>query len=166
MRVRAHLVPVHDIACAVRAEHRIRRVHGVVLGVVADGGNHLVRVVADLVAARRAGQTPTPLGVGGDLGPVVAHGGNRRFACDDRAAVERLRRVERAVHALNIAHRAADALIRQFERKVVVRLEQHVFRLHQSVAHGAVGCLAEVAALGVLDMGASGDDGDADISQR
>ena len=45
----------------------------------------------------------------------------------------------------------------------VPRLQQHAFRLHQSVPHGPVGGLSKIAALGVLFVGAARQQGDFDI---
>ena len=70
-----------------------------------------------------------------------------------------LGRLKRAVHSLNVGHGASDALIRQLQPKRIIRLEQQAFRAHKAVADGTVGCLTEVAALGVLDVCASCKDG-------
>ena len=80
--------------------------------------------------------------------------------------MQRLRRLKCAVHALNIAHCTADAFVRQLEREIVIRLEQNALRLHQTVAHSAVGRFTEIAAFGMLDVGASGDECDVHIGQR
>ena len=42
----AHLVPRDDMSRPVRAEHRIRRILGVALGLVADLRDHLLGIVA------------------------------------------------------------------------------------------------------------------------
>ena len=62
------------------------------------------------------------------------------------------RRLKRAVHSLNVGHGTSDALVRQLQPKRIIRLKQQAFRAHKSVADGTVGCLTEVAALGVLDV--------------
>ena len=42
----------------------------------------------------------------------------------------------------------------------------HLGFTFQPIAHSAVGCFTEIAAFGMLDMGASGDEGDVHIGQR
>ena len=69
------------------------------------------------------------------------------------------RRLKRAVHSLNVGHGASDTLVRQLQPEDVIRLEQQAFRAHKAVADGAVGRLAEVTALRVLDVCAACKDG-------
>ena len=159
MRVLRHLIPLDNIACTVRAEHGIRRILHIGGRVVGNCRDDFLRVVARRVAVRRARQPTASLGVRRDLGPVVAHGGDRRRSGQNRAVSTLFRRLKRAVHSLNVGHGASDALVRQLQPKCIIRLKQQAFRAHKAVADGAVGCLTEVAALGVLDVCASCKDG-------
>ena len=166
MRVLRHFVPLDDIARAVRAEHGIRRIFHIGGRVVGRCRDDLLRVVTGRVAIRRARQPTAALGVRGDLGPVVAHGGDRRRTGQNRAVTSLLGRLKRAVHALNIGHRASDALVRQFQPEGVIRLKQQTLGSHQAVAYRAVSCFSEVAAFGVLDMRAACNNGDLHIRDR
>ena len=77
-----------------------------------------------------------------------------------------LRRFDGAAHVLEVGHRAADALGGHLETEVVIRLEQHIFRLHQALTHGTVRRLTEIAALGVLQMRAARDKCELHIRHR
>ena len=159
MRVLRHLIPLDNIACTVRAEHGIRRILHIGGRVVGNCRDDFLRVVARRVAVRRARQPTASLGVRRDLGPVVAHGGDRRRSGQNRAVSTLFRRLKRAVHSLNVGHGASDTLVRQLQPEDVIRLEQQAFRAHKAVADGAVGRLAEVTALRVLDVCAACKDG-------
>ena len=159
MGVLRHFIPLDNIACTVRTEHGIRRIFHIGGRVVGGCRDDFLRVVAGCVAVRCARQPTASLGVRRDLGPVVAHGGNRRCSGQNRAVSTLLGRLERAVHSLNVGHGASDALVRQLQPEDVIRLEQQAFRAHQAVADGAVGRLAEVTAFRVLDVCAACKDG-------
>ena len=113
-----------------------------------------------------AAQLPAPARVGRDALEVVTHPAHRRAAGEDGVLPLGLRGVDRPAHILQVGHRAADALRRQLKAEVIVRLEQHVFRLHQPLPHGAVGRLSEVAALGVLQVRAARDERELHIRKR
>ena len=162
----AHAVPRDDRARTVRAEHAVRRVVKVARGVVTALGDDLLRVVAGVVARDAARDAPAPVGIGRDLGGIIAHRGHRRAAGEHSHVAVRLRRGKRAGHEPHVADRAADLLSRDLDAKGVVRLEQDAFRLHESLPHGAPRRLAEVAALRVLDVRAAGQQCDLHIRQR
>ena len=69
------------------------------------------------------------------------------------------------MHGVDIAERAAELLRRQLQRKGVPGLQQDALRLHQTLPHGAVGRLAEVPALGVLQVRPACGKGDLHIGQ-
>ena len=152
MRVLRHFIPLDNVARTVRTEHGIRRIFHIGGRVVGGCRDDFLRVVAGCVAVRCARQPTASLGVRRNLGPVVAHGGNRRRSGQNRAVSTLLGRLERAVHSLNVGHGASDALVRQLQPEDVIRLEQQALGAHQAVADGAVGRLAEVTAFRVLDV--------------
>ena len=57
-------------------------------------------------------------------------------------------------------------LRRHGEGKAVVRFQQHTARLHQRLPDGAVHCLPEVAALGVLEVRAAGEQRHPHVAER
>ena len=57
-------------------------------------------------------------------------------------------------------------LLRGVDGEGIIGLQQHGLRLHQALADGSVGGLAEVAALGVLEMRAPGQQLDVHVGQR
>ena len=168
----AHLVPRDDEARAVGAEDGVRRVLHIVLGFVARSLHHLLGVMAGAVAVQRQAQPPPAPGVADHLHGVAAHGGGGGFAREGgRLAVRRsLGRVEAALHPLDIVQRPAQILGGQLQPEGVPRLQQLRFAdaagHHQPLPHGAVGGLPEIAALGVLEVGAARDEGDFHIRQR
>ena len=92
------------------------------LRLVADLCNDLLRVVAGAVTVQcQAQMSPAP-SVADHLHGVAAHGGYRRKAgqsCGLRAA---FRRIKTALHALDIAHGAADILRRHLQPEGIPRL--------------------------------------------
>ena len=168
----AHLFPRHDEARAVGAEDRIGGVVQVMLRLIARRLDDLRRVVAGAVAVQRQAQVSPAPAVAHHLHRVAAHGCHRRKAGESgRLAVGGgLGRVEAALHPLDVAHGPADVLRRHFQPEGIPRLEElGLFDLvchHQALPHGAVGGLTEVAALGVLEVGAARDEGDLHVRQR
>ena len=76
-----------------------------------------------------------------------------------------LRIQHRTTHSLNICHGAAHTIVGKFQDKVVIRFQQNALSLHETLAHSAVCCLTEVAAFGVLHMGAACKEGDLHIGK-
>ena len=159
MRVLRHLIPLDNIACTVRAEHGIRRILHIGGRVVGSCRDDFLRVVARFIPGKAERQSSASFRVCCDLGPVVAHGGNRRRSGQNRAVSTLFRRLKRAVHSLNVGHGASDALVRQLQPKRIIRLKQQAFRAHKAVADGTIGCLTEVAAFRVLNVCASCNNG-------
>ena len=166
VRAGLDLVPRDIDARAVLAEHRAGRIFRVAIGIVADGGYDRLGVRAGRVAAQSAAQPSPSAGVGRDLARVAAQSLDRREAGEHRFPADRFRCVRRAAHRGKVGHRAAHALRRQLQTEVVKRFEQHALGLHQTLPHGAVGRLPEVAALGVLEMGAAREQRDFHVGQR
>ena len=172
VHVAAHLFPGHHEPGPMGAEDRIRRVVEVVFRLVANGRQHLVGVVAGAVAIQRQTQVPPAPRVAHHIHRVAAHRGGWGCAGQGgRLAIRsRLGRVEAAAHLLDVVHRTAYILGRKFQPEGVPRLQQLRFvdlrGHHQALPHGAVGRLPEVAALGVLEVGAARDEGDLHIGQR
>ena len=121
--------------------------------------------MAGLIPAHGAGELSAAAGVGRDVGEVVAQRAHRRIA-REYGVFPLVRWFDGAAHVLEVGHRAADALGGHLETEVVIRLEQHIFRLHQALPHGTVRRLTEVAALGVLQMRAARDKCELHIRQR
>ncbi len=166
MRTHLDLVPRNVDARAVLAEHRAGGIFRVALGIVADGGDDALRVRAGLVAAQGAAQTAASAGVGRDLARVAAQSLDRCEAGEHCFLADRFRRVRRAAHRGKVGHRAAHALRRQLETEIVKRLEQYALGLHQTLPHGAVGRLPEIAALSMLEVRAPREERDFHVGQR
>ena len=148
------------------AKHRVRRVFHIRFGVVTDGGDHGAGIAAGAVPVRREREPALAAGIGGDLARIAADGGHRCAPLQNRAAGRAARhggRFKCSVHAADIRHGAAEMVRRQLQTERIIRLEQHGFGPHQPLPHGAVGRLPEIAALGVLLMGAAVDERDAQI---
>ena len=166
VNMRGNFIPRDRDAAAVVAEDGGRGIIRVALGVVAKGRDDLVLILAGLIPAHGAGELSAAAGVGRDVGKVVAQRAHRRIAREYGVFPLVLRRFDGAAHVLEVGHRAADALGGHLETEVVIRLEQHIFRLHQALPHGTVRRLTEVTALGVLQMRAARDKCELHIRQR
>ena len=75
-----HLVPFDQIPGPVGAEHRIRRVFHIRVGVIPHGGNHLVGVMAGIVPGGQHGPAAQPVGVGRDLPRIAPRRRHRQTA--------------------------------------------------------------------------------------
>ena len=113
------------------------------------------------------------MGVGRDLPRIAPRGGHRQATCQPHGVFgfrQRLGRFKAAAHPLHIGHGAAQRVGGQFQREVIPRFQQRYAVLGcghpQALAHGAVGGLAEVAALGVLLVGAARRQRDLYVGQR
>ena len=100
------------------------------------------------------------------LARIIGALGNRRGSREDGNAVFRFRRRKPPAHALDIRHGAPDAFARQLQPEIVPWLEEDALGAHESLPHGAVGRLTEVAALGVLQMRPSRGERDLHIGDR
>ena len=104
------------------AEYGICGVFQIMLRLVADFCNDLLRVVAGAVTVQRQAQAPPAPGVADHLHGVAAHGGYRRKAGQGGSLRTAFRRVKAALHALDIAHGTADVLHRHFQPEGIPRL--------------------------------------------
>ena len=165
-----HLVPAHQIPRAVAAKDRVGRVLHVSVGVVGKIGQHFLGIVAGIVPGGQHGPAAQAVGVGGNFPGIAARGGYRQTAGQRYGIAQRHGRLKAAAHPLHIGHRAAQAVGRQCERKLVPRFQQlhgaFGFGHPQALPHRAVGGLAEVTALGVLLVGAACRQRDFYIGQR
>ena len=92
------------------------------LRLVADLCNDLLRVVAGAVTVQcQAQMSPAP-SVADHLHGVAAHGGYRRKAGQGGSLRAAFRRVKAALHALDIAHGAANVLHRHLQPEGIPRL--------------------------------------------
>ena len=171
MHVAAHLLPGHHKSGPVGAEHRIRRVVEVVFRLIARGLDDLCCIVAGTVAVQRQGQVSPAPGVAHHLHGVAAHGGGRCGAGEQGGIPvgSGLGWVKAAAHVLDIVHGAAHVVRGQLQPEGIPRLQQlglvDLVCHHQALPDGAVGRLPEVAALGVLEVGAARNEGDFHIGQ-
>ena len=161
--VLGHLPPRDHHTGPVGAEHGIRRVFHVPLRVVPHGLDDGFRLRAGEIPRRDAGQPPLSTGVDRHLPGVIPEPRHRGRAGEGRFLSHGLRRVHLAAHLLQVRHGPAHLLGGDFQPEPVPRLQQHTFRLHQPMPHGPVGGLSEIAALGVLFVGAARQQGDFDI---
>ena len=118
----AHLAPRHHKTGTMGAEHGICGVFQIMLRLVAALCNDLLRVMAGTVAVQRQTQMSPAPGVADYLHGVAAHGGYRRKAGQGSRVGAAFRRVKAALHALDIAHGAANVLHRHFQPEGVPRL--------------------------------------------
>ena len=172
MHVAAHLLPRDDETCTVGAENGVGGVIQIVLGLIAHGLHHFLRVVAGAVAVQRQAQAAAAPGVADHLHGVAAHGGGGGLAREGGGLAVRgsLGRVEAALHPLDVVQGPAQILGGDFQPEGVPGLQQlrfpNLICHHQALPHGAVGGLPEIAALGVLEVGPACDEGDFHIRQR
>ena len=161
--VLGHLPPRDHHTGPVGAEHGIRRVFHVPFRVVPHGLDDGFRLRAGEIPRRDAGQPPLSTGVDRHLPGIIPKARHRGRAGEGRFLSHGLRRVHLAAHLLQVHHGPAHLLGGDFQPEPVPRLQQHTFRLHQPMPHGPVGGLSEIAALGVLFVGAARQQGDFDI---
>ena len=166
MHVALHLVKRHDKASAMGTEDRGAWIQDVLIRVIAPGEDHLLRIMTAVIAAEAQGQTAQSLRVDHQLLMVVPHRHNRRSALEHCPLSLHLRSAEVCVHVREIRHRTADIVSRNVEREGIVRLQQDVLRLPESLAHRTVGRLTEIATLGMLVAGPSGHEGEANVGDR
>ena len=145
-----HLVPLDVDARAVGTEYGIRGIVRVALRVITDLFDDFRGVVTGEIALEAAGEPPAAFGIGKQLLLIVLHLRDRRGAREQQGVHAVCGTFEFRVHGLDVADGAADAFGRYFQAEAVPGFQQHVSRLHQSLAHGPVRRLAEIAALGVL----------------
>ena len=168
----AHLLPRDYEARTMGAEDRIRRVVEVVFRLVAHSGDDFFGVVAGAVAVQTQVQVSPAPRVAHHVHGVAAHGGGRGRSGQGGGLAVRggLGRVKAAAHLLNVVHGPAHVFRRELQPEGIPRFEKLRFVdlscHHQALPHGAVGGLTEIAALGVLEVGAARDEGDLHIGQR
>ena len=150
MHIVRHIRPVHDEARAMRAEYGRGRFIEVRLGLVTHPFQHLLGVMARQISGRLAGQLAEAARVQHDLLAVLPHGGNGTSAAQGRVLRRMLAGLEFRTHALEVRHGTAQLVGRDLQRKTIDRLQKNTLRRHQALAHGAIGRLAEIAALRVL----------------
>ena len=153
MHIGEDLVPFHREAAPVGAEDGVRGVVQVGLGVVGVGGPDGLRVVAEVIALHLQGQLPQAPGIGRQLPGVVRHGGHGSPAPEQAHAAQVLGGVEAAEAGLDIRDGPADLGRGHLQPEAIPGLQQHGGSLHQTLPHRPVGGLAEVAPLGVLEVG-------------
>ena len=118
----AHLAPRHHKTGTMGAEHRVCGVFQIMLRLIAALCNDLLRVVAGAVAVQRQAQVSPAAGVADHFHGVAAHGRYRRKAGQGGGLRAAFRRVKAALHALDIAHGAANVLHRHFQPEGIPRL--------------------------------------------
>ena len=174
MRAGGGFVPFDQHARAVAAKDRIGRVFGVGVGLVACGGDDFLRIVAGRIARGRDLQAACAARVGRDLPRVAAQPGHRRAAGEHGQAALGLggpaaARSRRTCAGYRSSH-GPTASAGSSRRSAYHGSSSCTFPraggCAQALAHGAVGGLAEVAALGVLEVRAPGCQRDFDIGQR
>ena len=158
-----YLVPFYGEAGAMGAEYGIGGVIQIAFRIVADGGHHSIRIVAGTEAIHRQLQPAAALGVGCHLGGIIAQLRCRQDALQGGQSATVLRRVKFAAHGADVGNGAAYRFRGQSQGEPIPGLQQHTFCLHQPLADGPIGSLAEITALCVLQMGPAGGQGDLHI---
>ena len=149
-----------------RAEHAACGIGHIRAAVVVQFSDHLVGVVAYVVAVRLQLNAALAVGVGAQCGGIIHERANRAAAGDAHVLAQMFGRIIAAAHGGDIRHGAAKAVHGQREGKAVERLQQHILPLQLSLADGAVHRLAEVAALGVLEVRLAGKQREMHVRQR
>ena len=107
---------------------------------------------------------PAPC-VGGHGEGIVLHGGHGGRAGEGSPLAVALRSVKGAGHGLQVADGPAQLVGGEGEREGVPWLQQDALGSHETLADGAIGRLAEVAALRVLQVGAAGHEGELHVRE-
>ena len=162
----ADLEPWDNNARAVGAEYGVGGIFRVPLRVIAYGGDDAVRLGTGEVPRRGAGQPPPAPGIDRYLPAIVPQTRHRCAAGEYGVFPDRFRQLDLAVHPLQIRHGAAHLFGGKLQPEAVPRLQQHILRLHKPLTHCPVGGLPEIAALGVLFVGAAGEQRELDIRDR
>ena len=158
-----HVPPLDGVAGAVAAEDAVGGVLHIGLRVVGQSGDHLVLLGTGGVTLHLTGEATQTLGVGSQLRRIIAQCGGGAAAGQDGEFAVRFGCVKLRAHALQVGDGTTHGGLRHFQPEVVPRLQQDGLRLHQTLPHGTVGGLTEVAALGVFLVGAACGQGDFDI---
>ena len=111
------------------------------------------------------GKLPPAASVGGELQAVVPEAGHRGPARQDGGGLS-VRQIELPVHGPQVADGAARLVGGDLQTEAVPGLQQHALGLHEALAQRPVGGLAEVAALGVLQVRPARQQRDAHVGQR
>ena len=149
-----------------RAEHAARGVVRVRAGIVGGGRDGGRGVAAGVIAVGQEGDLPLPVGERAQGRGVVHQRRDRAAARKPRACAQRFGRAAVRTHGGKVGHHAAHMFRRHGEGKAVVRFQQHAARLHQRLPDGAVHRLPEVAALGVLEVRAAGEQRHPHVAER
>ena len=166
MLVVVHLLPGDDDPCAVGAEDRVGGVFKICLGVVAHGGHDLLLIVAGLVTVGGAEQPSLAAGVGNDISRVLVEGGDGPPSLQGGVLLAGGGHLKGGMEVLQVGHGTADVGGGDLQRERIKGLQEGTACLHKAVADGTEGGLAEVAAFGVLEVGAACHQGDFGIGEQ
>ena len=109
-------------------------------------------------------QFPRTRCVGGNLARVFLHSDHGSLSRQHRHLFpSRFAERKSSMHTLYIRHRASHVFLRYAQHKIIIGFEHPALRLHQSHPDSAVGCLAEIPALGVFQVCPAADDGQSHI---
>ena len=155
MHVLADVVPGDGLACAVGAEDGVRGIPEVQLRIIAAFLDDPLLVVTGEVAGETEGKAAGSLGVGADLLHVVDGFGHRDFAADHSLALSGGACVQSELrrHAVEVGEGPSCAGLGHLQRELVPGLQKDRTGVHETVPDRPVGCLAEIAAFRVLEMG-------------
>ena len=104
-------------------EYRIAGVFQVPVAVVANGGDDLLGIVADIISRQGADQPSAPLGVGSDFGGIVPQTGYRRPSGENTHFAIGFRRRYGAGQPLQVGHGPAHIFCRHFQTELVPGLQ-------------------------------------------
>ena len=166
MHIVFDLVPLHVEARPVGAEDGIGGVLRVRLRVIPGRGNNSLLIVAGGIAMQGNLKSALSLGVGGDHLRIVSQLRRGHGAFQDGKASRVLRGIEPAAHAADVRDGTSHRGGGECQGEIVPRLQQDGLRLHQPLPDGPVGGLPHIAALGVLQVCFSHQQGDFHIRDR
>ena len=165
MHILRHFPPGDDITRSVGAEHGISGPVRIPLRLIGDPVQNLLLVVAGMISGRVHGNFSEPVGVRQKCLGIIAELADKNFPAQDAESIFLPGAVQLCVHGAEVGNGASELLIRQFQFKMIDRLQQTAFRLHQPVTKRPSGRLPKVAALGMFRMCPAADEANACIGQ-
>ena len=167
MHVAGRFLIGNRLAAPVAAEDRVGRKGEIGRGIVAPRGNHGLAVPAGKKARKGEGERSLALGIAAEFGGIVLHGGDGCLSVYFGALrAPGFAECEGGAHALKVMEGAPERGDRKLQRKVIAGFQYLGRGGIEPRAERAYGRLPEVAALGVLLVGAPRNQGDFDIRER
>ena len=134
--------------------------------VVCSESDNLICIMAGGVWADSQRKLTLATGISSHLRGIRAHGLNRGIAHEDCGITVKFGSLAASLHISYIRHSASEICPRNLQAEVKRRLKKNGFGLAQSLSHRAIGSLAEVTALRMLQMRLTRDEGKLNVGDR